>query len=160
MTNLAAIVDPKNFGKLVLEVTSWENDGDHYQTNLFFMSTKEELDNSIEFIESLKDVPDNARSSDLYEAFGEVYEAPKFKVFGVEISSLAELSNMEDEYYEKLEESPEDPKGLFGNGMFLETYEEFVGGFQYETSIIRRLDSYNVYKLDEQGKLSKIEKTS
>lgn len=151
MHTIAGLLDPENFGKYVLEVVSWENDGDHYQTNIFYIDTLEELIASVELIDSLKNVPDEN------PYYG---EAELFEVFGLEVHSLEQLSAMEDEYYEKLEEDVENPLGMFGNGMFLETYEEFVGGFQYETSIMRRLDSYNVYKLDEQGKLSKIEKTS
>lgn len=151
MQVISELLNPNNFGKYVLEVVSWENDADHYENNVFYIDTLEELQLSIELLESCKDLPDE-------EPY---YGEPKtFKVFGLEISCIEQFSAMEDEYYEKLEEDVETPLGMFGNGMFLETYKEFVGGYQYETNIIRRLDSYAVYKLDEQGLLSKIEKTT
>lgn len=151
MQTIEGLLDPENFGKYVLEVISWENDADHYQTNIFFIDTLEKLQLSIELMDSCKVLPDDE------PYFGE----PKnFKVFGLEVSCMEQLASLEAEYYEQLDDDVEYPIGMFGNGMFLETYEEFVGGFQYETSIIRRLESYNIYKLDEQGRLSKIEKTS
>lgn len=151
MQIISGLLNPKNFGKYVLEVVSWENDADHYQTNIFYIDTLEKLQLSIELIESCEVIPDE-------EPY---YGEPRaFKVFGLDVSCMEQLSAMEAEYYEKLEEDVENPLGMFGNGMFVEDYEEFVGGFQYESSTIRRLDCYNVYKLDDQGRLSKIEKTT
>lgn len=45
---LEAVTDNKNFGRYVLEAISWENDGDHYENNIFFFDTLEEIEAAIQ----------------------------------------------------------------------------------------------------------------
>lgn len=48
MAIIDQLTNHNNFNKYGLEVVSWENDGDHYGSNVFFFQTKEELLKAIE----------------------------------------------------------------------------------------------------------------
>lgn len=145
---LEQITNPKNFGKYVIEVESWENDADHYQLNCYFTDDKVRLTNIMLLLDTLKDVPrDNGWSNS---------NTKEFTLFGVTFKSIADLMELESDAYAQEDAAGVDVGGLFGNDMSTDLFIELVGGYEYESDVVRQLDSYNTFKLSSDGKLEEI----
>lgn len=74
---LEQLLKPENFGSFILEITSWENDGDHYQTNIEFEKDSKTAVNRFEYLtKAIKGLP--------------------FTINGVEYADLQEVYDSED----------------------------------------------------------------
>jgi hypothetical protein len=71
---LEELLKPENFGSYILEITSWENDGDHYNTELEFSK-----DSTLERFEALRLASQNL----------------PFTVSGIEFKNLQEVADSE-----------------------------------------------------------------
>lgn len=145
---LEQIANPNNFGKYVVEVESWENDADHFQTNYYFTNDSEKLSHIMIMLTTLKDVPRDSGWSNS--------NSKEFALFGVTFKTISELMELESEAYAREDEAGVDVGGLFGNGMSIDLFIELVGGYEYESSLIRQLDSFKTFKLGSDGKLEEI----
>jgi hypothetical protein len=145
---LQTLANPDNFGKYILEVESWENDGDHYQTNLHVVSSKEELTLLTTMLDVLRDVPKDSGWSNS--------NTKEYTLFGNTFKTLEELLELDSEAHASENDMGVYVGGLFGNGIYLDHYIELVGGYQYESDEIRQLDSYKTYKLSDIGVLEEI----
>lgn len=111
MLKLDDLFNESNFGKYALECVSWENDADHYETNIVFLDNLNDVKILVMYL--------GLDREDLEEA-------------------LLILEDSSDEDYEDYEQ-----------------IMEAIGGYQYETDIPRVLESYTLWYLDSDGKLTK-----
>lgn len=119
---LDKLLDAKNFGSFILEITSWENDGDHYQTNIEFEK-------------------DPHKALERYDYLTKASNNEPFKVNGKIYKDLQELSDSDDT----------DPEGFHLSDYILNNI-----GWQYETSIVRVVESVKIYFLDKDGDLNHV----
>lgn len=108
MLKLDDLFNKDNFGKYALECISWENDADHYENNVVFLDTLDDVKILVMYLRLDRE--------DLEKA-------------------LLILEDSSDEDYEQIMEA--------------------IGGYQYESDVLRVLESYTLWYLDSDGKLTK-----
>lgn len=119
---LEQLLKPENFGSFILEVTSWENDGDHYQTNLEFEK-------------------DSKLALERYDYLTKASKGLPFKIHGIRYESLQQVYDSEDKD---------------ADGYYLADYIIENVGCEYESSIVRTVESVKLYFLDEDGSLNHV----
>jgi len=119
---LEQLLNKENFGSFILEITSWENDGDHYQTNI-------ELEKDYKI------------ALERYDYLTKASRGLPFTINGVEYANLQEVADSEDKD---------------ADGYYLADYIIENVGCEYESSIVRTVESVKLYFLDENGSLNHV----
>lgn len=128
---LAQIANPKNFGKFVVEVQSWENDGDHYENHIFFAPTREEFD-------------------DLVYACKIMCGQVNPELDGIEFPDRETF--LEYILEKELDQAYFDEDTVFHH----EFLTNLVGSYEYESNVLRTGDCFMAFYLDCYGKLNPV----
>lgn len=123
---LGELLNPENFGSFILEITSWENDGDNYQTNHEFEK-------------------ESTRALERYEYLCKAAKGQPFVIAGTKFNNLQEV----------LDSEVKDSEGYHISDYISDYILDSIGR-EYGSDTVRTVESVKLYFLDEDGSLNHV----